>query len=293
MVISKVLDLVATPQELVIPGGADGSAQLTIAFGAAPSAGTVSVTYRRPGETTFNALSKYTALPLAGAGVVRGRVDGPVASLRITFTGLTGGVAPVAWFDTDAMPAGLYNGLAAMTMQGYAEANVKNGVQFDMRACWGLFNASPPGTGGVIPTGSTRKILFQTGAKTVLIKLRELQYIAEEVVLRLFRAPTGVTGGTALSINNYNARNPVASTVSATKNVTTATDGTEFNATDPEVFFGSSNNPQRNQATALQGRERLLLPNTTYLVTITNTGSGDARVEYHLDWYEGDTDLPL
>jgi hypothetical protein len=291
MVISKVLDLVATPQEFPIPGGADGSAQLTIAFTSLPSAGTVSVQYRRPGTTAWLSLSKFTSLSLT-AGPVSGRVDGPVSAVRITFTGLVGGAAPIAWMDTDSTPSGLYSGLAAMTTQGYAEANVKNGVQFDMRASWGLFNVSP-GTGGVIPAGAVRKILFQTGAKTVLIKLRELQYIAEEVVLRLFRAPTGVTGGTPLSINNYNARNPVASTVSATKNVTTTTDGTEFNGTDPEVFFGSTNNPQRNQATALQGRERLLLPNTTYLVTIANTGSGDARVEYHLDWYEGDTDLPL
>jgi hypothetical protein len=154
-----------------------------------------------------------------------------------------------------------------------------------MRATWPLAD--------VIGAGLSRRIHFLTGSKTVLVKIREFQYLAEEMTLRLFRNPTGVTGGTSLSINNYNGRNPVASTVSAKKNVTTTTDGTEFNAADPEVFLGAQTNPQRVQAVALQGRERILLPNSSYLVLLTNTGSGSARAEYHLDWYEGDTDLPL
>ncbi|MNQ37298.1 hypothetical protein D3C85_508340 [compost metagenome] len=281
---SYPLDLVLTPQVVPLVGAPGPFHNIILSFDTAPSAGTVLIEYRNLGNPAWQPLSHANGVSIT-SGFFQVRLDGTVAALRVTFTGLVGGVGARVWDDFRSVPDGLYTGLAAVTTQPYTEANVKNGLQYDLRASWPL--------AAVIPTGQTRKIRFQTGAKYVLVKMRELQYIAEELTLRLFRAPTGVTGGTALSINNYNARNPVASTVTATKNVTTTTDGTEFNAADPEVFFGSSNNPQRNQATALQGRERILLPNTSYLVTITNTGGGDARAEYHLDWYEGDTDLPL
>lgn len=281
---SYPLDLVATPQVIPLAGSPGPFHNIILSFDAAPSAGTALIEYRNLGEPTFKAISHANGVPIT-SGYFKVRLDGSVAALRITFSGLVGGSGPRIWDDFQDAPDGLYTGLAAITVQGYAEANVKSGLQFDMRATWPLAS--------VIPTGQTRKVRFQTGSKYVLIKLRELQYIAEELTLRLFQGPTGVTGGTPLSIHNYNSRNPVASTVSATKNVTTTTDGTEFNAADPEVFFGSSNNPQRNQAISLQGRDRILLPNTTYLVTLTNTGTGDARAEYHLDWFEGNTDIPI
>lgn len=281
---SYPLDLVATPQVVPLSGASGPFHNIILAFDTAPSAGTVLIEFRNLGNPTWRALSHANGVSIT-SGFFQVRIDGSAAALRITFTGLVGGAGARVWDDVRDVPDGIYGGLAAITVQPYTEANVKNGLQYDMRATWTLAS--------VIPTGQVRKISFQTGAKHVLIKLREFQYIAEEMTLRLFRGPTGVTGGTPLSINNYNARNPVASTVSAAKNVTTTTDGTEFNAADPEVFFGAQTNPQRNQATALQGRERLLLPNTAYLVTITNSGTGDARAEYHLDWYEGDTDLPL
>ena len=44
---------------------------------------------------------------------------------------------------------------------------------------------------------------------------------------------------------------------------------------------------------APDGRERVLPPNTSYIVAITNSGGGNARCRYFLDWYEGGTDLPI
>lgn len=181
------------------------------------------------------------------------------------------------------IPQGAFVGLRAMTMQPYTEANVKNGLQYFLRASWPLTDEILPGT--------TRKIYFQTGSKTILVKLREFQYIAEEMKIAIFAGPTGVTGGTPLTINNYNNVNPVTTTVLATKDVSTVSDGTQFSP--DEFFFGSQSAPQRVAGAIPLGRERVLPPNSEFIVAISNTGTGNVRAEYFLDWYEGGTDLPI
>jgi hypothetical protein len=284
MVTSNPLQLINTPQVFPVPGGISGSAQLLIQFETAPTAGTVTVERRAPGVAAWSPLVKGTAKSIT-SGALSLRVDGVVGSLRVTFTGLTGGAAPILWVDTNPTPQGLFNGLAAVTTQPYTEANVKNGVQFNVRAVWPL--------GDVIAPAGIKKIWFKTGAKQVIVKLREVQYVAEELKLELFKTPTGVTLGTDLTVHNYNGVSPVATTVLAKKNVTTTTNGTAFDNGDPEYFFGSANAPQRAAASIPQGRERILPANSEFLIVITNTGTGDARVQYFLDWYEGDSDIPL
>lgn len=218
------------------------------------------------------------------------RFNGPASRVKIDLAGVTGYTTyrVVIWRTDDPMPLipdGAYVGLRALITQPYTEANVKNGLQFNLRAVWPLLD--------VIPTGTARKLWFKTNAKPVIIKLRDFQYVGEELRIELFRAPTGVSGGTDLSIHNYNAVNPVATTVQAKKNVTITNNGTPFDSGDPEHFFGSANDPQRQAASIPQGRERILPANTEFAVVITNTGTGNARAQYYLDWYEGGTDLPV
>lgn len=284
MVTSNPLQLVNTPQIFPVPGGILGSAQLLIQFDTAPSAGTVTVERRAPGQTAWTPLAKGTAKSIT-SGALALRVDGVVGSIRVTFTGLTGGVNPLLWIAPVDTPQGLFTGLAAVTTQPYTEANVKNGVQFYMRAVWP--------TADLIVQGTTRKIFFQTGAKPVVIKQREFQYVSEELAINLYSNPVGVgVTGTALTIRNYNAVNPVATTVTARVNVTTTSDGTLLDG--PEYFFGAANAAQRSAGSIPQGRERILAPNSSFLVTITaSAGIGNSRAQYFLDWYEGDTDLPL
>lgn len=284
MVISKPLQLNNSPQIIPVPGGISGTAWLNLVFGTAPSAGTVTIERRAPGTQSWTPLAKATAVSVI-SGAVSIRVDGSIGSLRVTFTGLTGGDDASLWIDQNPLPVGLFNGLAAMTVQPYTEANVKNGLQYNLRAAWPL--------GDVIAAGAAKKIWFKTGAKQVIVKLRDFQYSAEEIKLELFKTPTGVSLGTDLIIHNYNGVSPVASTVLAKKNVTTVTNGVQFDEGDPEYFFGAANQPQRNPTSIPQGRERILPANSEFLVVITNTGTGDARVQYFLDWYEGGTDLPL
>ena len=216
--------------------------------------------------------------------------EGPCGRLRVSLAGTNAVTAYVrVWRGDDArsgIPSGAFSGSRALTVQFYPEANVKNGLQFNLRAVWPI--ADP------VATGTTRKIWFKTNAKPVIIKLREFQYIAEEIKLELFQGPTGVSGGTDLLIHNYNGVNPVATTVQAKKNVTITNNGTQFDGSDAEYFFGSANDPQRQSATAFPtGRERILPANTEFAIVITNTGTGSARIQYYLDFFEGGTDLPL
>lgn len=216
--------------------------------------------------------------------------EGPCARLRVSLAGTNAVTAYVrVWRGDDArsgIPAGAFSGLRAMTVQPYTEANVKYGLQYNLRATWPLAD--------LIASGTSRKIWFKTNAKPVLIKLRQFQYLAEELRIELFGSPTGVSGGTDLLIHNYNAVNPVATTVQAKKNVTITNNGTPFDHNDAEYFFGGANDPQRQNVDSIPlGRERVLPANTEFAVVITNTGTGNARVQYFLDFFEGGTDLPL
>lgn len=273
-------------QVFEIPGHLLGPLTIVISAGSAPSAGVVTIEYRLPGDNTWRALPDAALKPLTGPVVVWGY--GPARTLRLTIADLTGGSAmllSVSRMEARGFPPGAFEGLRALTVQPYTEANVKNGLQYYLRAVWPKADH--------IAAGTARRVLLQTGAKPVIVKLRELQFDAEELTIELFTSPTGVTGGTTLSIQNYNLINPVASTLTAKKNVSTTSDGAPFDASDIEHFFGSSNAPQRSPGSIPQGRERVIPANSSFLVKITNTGTGDARAQYYLDWYEGATDLPL
>lgn len=178
----------------------------------------------------------------------------------------------------------IIDGNKAITTQPFTELNVKTGSQFYARASWPLADT--------ILAGTTRKIHFIVGDSTILVKVRFFSYIAEELELQIFQGPTGVTGGSPIQISNWNAINPNVSVVSASKNVSTTSDGTPIQ--DPEFFFGSSATGQRIQESIPENIERVIPGNTEYLVTITNNSAGVARVEYGLTWYEGvlSTEVP-
>ena len=173
-----------------------------------------------------------------------------------------------------------------MTVQPYTEANVKNGLEYYVRAVWNLADQ--------ILAGTTRKLYFRTGAKPIIVKLRDFHYVAEQMVIRLYAGPTGVVGGTPLTVHNYNTVNPVPTSIlDARKNVTTTTDGVEIDGGDPDHMFGAQASGQRSQLAIPEGRERIIPANAEFIVAISNTGSGSALAQYFLDWYEGTPDLPI
>lgn len=179
----------------------------------------------------------------------------------------------------------LVRGERAVTVAGYPEQNVKNGLQYYTRIVYPLLNP--------IGAGESKSIIFKTTSKKVLVKVRIVHYAAEEVKLELFSSPTfDDQTGVQLTPDNYNGVNPITPTVQVYKDSTVSVDGSPLDNSDPEHYFGSNANAQRNGNSIPEGRERVLPVDSLYHVKITNTGSGNARVQYFLDWYEGEPDLP-
>lgn len=284
MTLSIPLDLVTTPQILPIPGGSVGSHMLYLAFATAPSAGTVKVEYRPIGATAWKTLSKVNNVSIT-SGELAFRLDGVVGSLRLTFTGLVGGAGPLLWFTDAGAPSDkLFVGLAAMTVQTYLEANVKNGLQFFIQLALPQLAAL-----------GTHKLLFTTGAKQVLVKAREMYGLGQFISLQVYKQPNAPAPlGTLVAVQNYDDVAPVATTVTIRSGVTTVSDGTPWG--DPQRLFGSSQAGGRVGSGLAPGGDRRLKANSTYLVVFRNTdsgGSGTADIDYFLSWFEGDSDLPL
>lgn len=278
------LQPVSNPQVLTLLAAPGSYHEIILAFSSAPSSGTALIEYRPLGALSFVTLVHAGPADLTG-GRVAVRVDGPVEDLRVTLVGLVGGVDPVVWVDTQDLPPGLFVGNSAMAVQFYPELNIKRGLQFYIRAVW---PKNDP-----IPSGQTRKIWFSTGSSPILVKSRLAEFDAEEVRLDIYSGPTGVTGGDVLTPRNYNRVAPVAPVSQARKNVTTVADGTPFDPDDPEYFFGSPNAPQRTPGAIPRGRERVLPAGVEFIVALTNTGNGNARFSYFLDFFQGGTDVPL
>jgi hypothetical protein len=210
---------------------------------------------------------------------------GAIMQVRVTIAGLVGGAGLVGYLadlDAQGFPPNAFAGLRALNTQGYVESNVKLGLQFYVQYSLPLLGA-----------GVTHKIAFTTGAKPVLIKGRDLYASANNLAYAIFKAPTGVAGGAAIGVQNYNDINPVASTVSVQGGVTTSANGTAWG--DPQFIYGSNNAAQRVGSGLAPGGDRVLKANSSYLIAITNQDSAalTAAPSWSLTWYEGAPDLPL
>lgn len=178
------------------------------------------------------------------------------------------------------VPRGLYLGTRAMTQQGYTEANVKNGLQFETTS--GHVVLAPAGNHDVI---------FITGDKPVIIKGRSLKFNGILLSTRVYRGPS-YTGGTPATVYNLNDINPEASTVQVISGATVTDAGTEFGA--PTFELGSSGiGNEQTSVYSFVGIERILRPNTVYLQRTTNLDAGNQTIVGSLTWYEGTPDFPI
>jgi len=188
----------------------------------------------------------------------------------------------------------IMTGVRAFTTKTVTEADLLNGKNFFCRAVWPLANE--------ISAGSTVNLVITTGALPIRARNRIVGFIGEEVRFELFSDPT-YTDGAVITPRNYNPSGPT-STVTFIKDPTieVGDEGTPIdpnfdnNGTpeniEPEYYFGGSATGQRVGNSIPQGTERIIPPNTTFLIRITNTGSGNARFGYYLEWAEGILELP-
>lgn len=213
------------------------------------------------------------------------RFNGPASRIRIDLAGVSGysTYQVVIWRTDDPMtliPDGAFTGLRAMCVQNYTEANVKNGVQYEV-------SVNVPSLG----IGAHQDTIFITGDRPVLIKNRIVQFNGLSLLTRVFRAPT-YTGGSAVPYYNLDDISPVSGAVQIIGGATVTSTGTEFGA--PTYSIGSTDVGNSSLSTfSTQGIERRLRPNTVYLQRITNDSAAAQRVTGYLTWYDGGSDLPL
>lgn len=189
----------------------------------------------------------------------------------------------VIWRNDDPVtliPDGAFTGLRAMCVQNYTEANVKNGVQYEV-------SVNVPSLG----IGAHQDTIFITGDRPVLIKNRIVQFNGLSLLTRVFRSPT-YTGGSVVPYYNLDDISPVSGAVQIIAGATVTGTGTEFGA--PTYSIGSTDVGNSSLSTfSTQGIERRLRPNTVYLQRITNDSAAAQRVTGYLTWYDGGSDLPL
>lgn len=179
----------------------------------------------------------------------------------------------------DSFPAGAFLGLRALSTQSYNEANVKNGVQYEI-------SSNAP----ALVNAATIDTIFITGSLPVIIKNRTVKFNNISLLTQVFKGPT-YSGGSSIPYFNLNDRNPVAGGVTVISGATVTAPGTQFGAPTYDIGTAGQGNTTVSTFSTL-GQERLLNPNTTYMLRITNDSGSTQRVSSYLSWYEGGTDLP-
>lgn len=208
----------------------------------------------------------------SGSSIVWVRSDKIDTSILIQYAALA--IKP---YSTIA-PAGVFEGTRAITIQGYTEANVKNGLQF---------NASRRVVG--LAAGANADSILLTGNKPVILKARKIGYTGNGVAAAIYRQ-TIYTGGTPSEINNPNDLNPVATTVTLLTAPTITNIGTLTTAV--AYSEGNISNQGKGSTESVLGEEVIMLPNTAYLLRVTSLDTAAQNFNAYLSWYEGTPDLP-
>jgi hypothetical protein len=179
---------------------------------------------------------------------------------------------------TVALPTGLSSGTRAITTQSFSEAHTKMGSQFE----GSLLIDSLAG-------GASNDTFFITGAKPVIIKSRVVSYTGSGINATVYSNST-FTGGSTVGYFNATDINPVTGLSQIIGGATTDTDGALVFA--PNYLIGNASLTGKGGAVGIKGRQRILKPNTTYMLRLTSLDSTAQDVASFLTWYEGDLDLP-
>ncbi len=182
-------------------------------------------------------------------------------------------------FNGASIPADAFLGMRAVNTQSYTESNVKLGVQHEASRLFTLAGSA-----------NSDSIMI-TGSNPVALKARTLGYDGSGIEARIFRAPT-YSGESAIILpRNPNDINPVLSEIALYTDAVVTVDGTEVFA--PAFLLGAASQQNKGAVGAHVGQEKILRPNTVYLLRLTNLDSQAMQVSAYISWYEGGLDLPL
>ena len=192
MIRTRIIERVNTPQDIVIPGGIPGTATVRLDFQELPNAGTVTFERRSSYQGDWLPIQNGTNRSVTGEPV-EVKFDGGVNLLRVTFTGLTGGLFPVLTIvenETATPPSFL------LTDGGFgnsARLRVDNGqTGFFDRRMWSIayeFSSANP----IADTPLVFRAIIPTN---FIIHAHSLTVDQGGVTLRTYREAQGVPGGT-------------------------------------------------------------------------------------------------
>lgn len=144
-----------------------------------------------------------------------------------------------------------------------------------------IFNASRRVT--ALAGGANADSVFITGALPVVFFERDIGRTGAGISAAIYRGPT-YTGGTAGAVYNVNDLQHVDSTIQLLAGVTTTVVGEQTVATSYAIgnVTGSGQGGM-----AVLGQPLYMLPNTTYLLRITNLDAAASDFTSFISWYEG------
>lgn len=169
----------------------------------------------------------------------------------------------------------VYTGLKALTTQPFIESNVKNGTQWEVS----FENTS-------VAAGTSIDAVMITGNQYVLIKSRQISFTGSEIEASVYKNTT-FTGGTALYIYNLNTSFTASPLAVVRSGVTVTSVGTEI-AAKTHAYGANTNVNQAAGSFNVIGLERVLQPNTNYLLRITNQSNITIKVAGYITFYEGE-----
>jgi hypothetical protein len=169
----------------------------------------------------------------------------------------------------------VYTGLKALTVQPFIESNVKNGTQWEVS----FENNS-------VPAGSNVDAVMTTGNQYVLIKSRQISFTGSEIEASVYKNPT-FTGGSNIAVYNLNTSIIASPSAILKTGVVVTSTGLEI-AAKTHAYGTDTNVNQSTGSFNVLGLERVLQPNTSYLLRIANQSTITIKVAGYITFYEGE-----
>lgn len=169
----------------------------------------------------------------------------------------------------------ILNGLKAFTVQTFTEANVKNSAQYELCA-----------TSASVASNGNLTIAFTTGSKYVLVKNRQISFTGSEISSQVLKGAV-FTGGTTLSIYNMNTDTLTPTLCVAKVDPVISAPGVPVGAIVESYGAATVGNKDIGTFSAT-GLERVLAPNTTYTLVVTNKSIDVCKMSIFITYYEGE-----
>lgn len=137
-----------------------------------------------------------------------------------------------------------------------------------------------------IAAAGTYNIIFTTGSLGAAFVARTVGFSGTAAKAIVYKAPTGVTGGSVQASYRMNQR--VTNTAQGVMTIGATISGVGTQASAPTFYRGSAGvGPTTVGTYAVQSSTRTLEPNTTYLLQFTNNDAGAQIFDLYFQWIEG------